>query len=540
MNSATRPDVPKPFQARISAARKAIARNPRNAVSLLALAEELIEIGHNEAASHILSEARSLLSYNQNSLLKLSILLDVLGDRQASIEAAYAASTLSTADSNVELHLGTLLMAENRMREAVEPLARHVNLPGVRAVGWYKLSVALHQSGELRRAIEAAERAVTLDRTEAHYVLHAQALLSVMGRFGDAIEMITGFLAVDDSHPGLWRSLSGLYEVLGEMPAALEAAERAVALAPDDAALRAHRDHVLGLAGSIGIPSQDIATWSLRDGPRRPDAVVAEPHPVRLLLAWSRKISHLVVWEMQTRFAHSRLGYVWGVAEPIGHVATIGVVFAIANSGAPPIGDNLFLYYVTGVCLYMSFQRGSDDTAATLGVSRSLLMLPNIRPFDAVIARTSVSGITDIISLIVLIGGLAIAMGSQFWPVDFAVCLAAIALSIFLGCGVGMVNMVIRNYVSSWEYVWQFASRFLYFISGIYFSPLSMPNEFRDILIWNPILQIIELFRSGFYANYDPPWLSISYTVICVGAIFLLGLALQRLVLRKLLAGVAG
>jgi len=540
MTLSSTPHIPQFFRARYEAALEAAKRDPRNAPAMLTLAEEVAGAGHTSAAATILNETRPLLGQNHGALLRTSILLDSVGDKKAAIEAAYAASALRPTDSAGELHLGALLMGENRMREAVEPLARHVSLPGTRANGWYMLSVALHQSGELRRAIEAGERAVALDPTEAQYVLHTQALLSVLGRFGDAVEMITTFLAVDARHASLWRSLSGLHEVLGDMPAALDTAERAVALAPEDAAIRAHRDHVLALSGPAWAPSQDMAAWSLRDGPRRRDAVVAKPHPVRLFSAWCRKISHLMVWEMQTRFAHSRLGYVWGVAEPIGHVATIGVVFAIANSGVPPVGDNLFLYYVTGVCLYMGFQRGAEETAATLAASRSLLMLPNVRPLDAIVARTGVSGLTDAISLIVLVGGLGLTMGSQVWPTDFAVCMLSILLAMLMGCGTGMVNMVIRSFFSSWEYIWQFVSRFLYFLSGIYFSPLAMPNELREILIWNPMLQIIELFRSGFYPGYDPPWLDISYTVSFVGLTLLFGLALQRVVLRRLLAGVAG
>ena len=532
--------IPDPFVPRYNEARDALARDLRNAPIMLNFAQEMAQHGYHDATASIIAEMRPLLRQNHSALLLASTILDGIGIRSAAIEVAQAASALRPTDSAGELHLGTLLMAEGRIAEAVEPLARHVNLPGAQPRGWYMLSVALHQSGQLRRAIEAGERAVALDSGEVQYTLHTQALLSVLGRFGDAVDMIQTFLASDPSHASLWRSLSGLHEVLGELPAALDAADRAVDLAPDDAAMRAHRDHVYALAGPSTASAQDIATWSLRDGPRRRDAITVHPSPFRLFWAWCKKICHLMTWEIQTRFSHSRLGYVWGIAEPIGHVATIGVVFAIANSGSPPVGDNLFLYYVTGVCLYMGFQRGSEDVASTLAANRSHLMLPNVRPLDLILARSGISVMTDVLSLIVLVGGLGLAMGSQIIPQDFFVCATAVMLASLLGCGIGMINMAIRSQFASWEYIWQFISRFLYFLSGIYFSPLNMPNEIREILIWNPVLQIIELFRHGFYSEYNPPWLNLYYTITFISITLSFGLVLQRLLLRRFLAGIAG
>jgi len=51
----------------------------------------------------------------------------------------------------------------------------------------------------------------------------------------------------------------------------------------------------------------------------------------------------------------------------------------------------------------------------------------------------------------------------------------------------------------------------------------------RDYLAWNPILQCVEFFRTGFYYKYDPHWLNISYLLIWVLASLCIGFALGRL-----------
>jgi capsular polysaccharide transport system permease protein len=61
-----------------------------------------------------------------------------------------------------------------------------------------------------------------------------------------------------------------------------------------------------------------------------------------------------------------------------------------------------------------------------------------------------------------------------------------------------------------------------------------MPEQVRDILKWNPVLQGLELFRSGFFPDYEPYWLDIPYLCACSFGSFLLGLALVRVLRRHL------
>ncbi len=532
--------LPAGLRAQLAEALGAVTRDARNMPAVIRVAKDMLATDHAAVAIAAARHVAPLAAGSHAALLDLSLVFDAAGARADAIEAALAAHQLRPDDSAGELHLGSLLMAEGRHREAGEYLARHANLPGAKPEGWYMLSVALHMTGDLRRAVHAGERAFELNPGHPDYALHTAGIMGVLGRFGDAVSLLKRFLEEHPDHPRAWRSLSGMQEVTGDVDAAFASAERALALAPDDEALRTHRDHMAALAGPSAVSAGAVAEWATRQGPRRQAVVPRQPNPWQLVSAWGRKIVTLMLWEMQTRFAHSKLGYLWGIVEPMGHVATIGVVFALASSGQPPVGDNLFLYYVTGVCLYMAFQRGSEDTANAMAASRTALMLPNVRPLDVILARVGVTGITDAISLIVLVVGLGLVAGSQIWPRDPALCIAAFALTVALGCGTGMINMAIRSYIASWEYIWQFVSRFLYFLSGIYYSPLAMPNAIRDILVWNPVLQVIELFRAGFYPSYEPPWLDVPYIIAFVAMMLLVGLALQRVVLRRLLAGVAG
>ena len=37
------------------------------------------------------------------------------------------------------------------------------------------------------------------------------------------------------------------------------------------------------------------------------------------------------------------------------------------------------------------------------------------------------------------------------------------------------------------------------------------PEQYRNILLYNPLVHVLSMMRSGFYATYDAPYASASY-----------------------------
>jgi capsular polysaccharide transport system permease protein len=70
--------------------------------------------------------------------------------------------------------------------------------------------------------------------------------------------------------------------------------------------------------------------------------------------------------------------------------------------------------------------------------------------------------------------------------------------------------------------------------TGIFYVPAAMPDRMRDILVWNPVLQAIDWFRSGFFPIYDPHWLDWRYVVILALLALFAGIGLERGVRRRL------
>jgi capsular polysaccharide transport system permease protein len=112
-------------------------------------------------------------------------------------------------------------------------------------------------------------------------------------------------------------------------------------------------------------------------------------------------------------------------------------------------------------------------------------------------------------------------------------CLALLATAA-LGCGVGFVNAVLGAQCRSWDKIWAQATRILYFASGIFYVPGMMPDWIRAILVWNPLLQAIDWFRTGFFAAYQPHWLDRFYLVGAATVALLAGFGAERALRRRL------
>jgi capsular polysaccharide transport system permease protein len=189
----------------------------------------------------------------------------------------------------------------------------------------------------------------------------------------------------------------------------------------------------------------------------------------------------------------------------------------------------------TGLIPYHVFVHASTGMSHALINNAPLLQLPPVSSFDVIAARGLLEVMTDVVVAIVLLAGF-LAIGLRAMPDDLWEASLAVLAIAACGCGIGFVNAVVTVFWRSWEKTYAQLTRLLYFVSGIFYAPGMMPDWVRDILIWNPLLHAIDWFRSGFFEMYRPHWLDRSYVAVVAIVTLLVGLALHRLMRRKLSA----
>jgi capsular polysaccharide transport system permease protein len=260
--------------------------------------------------------------------------------------------------------------------------------------------------------------------------------------------------------------------------------------------------------------SEEPVTWSAR----RDDAFAVQ----------RRVVVALIHREILSRFGRSALGFLWAVLNPLLTIALLTFLFTFLQRRAP-IGDNFVLFYATGIIPYMTFRFTSLRGFGAFASNVSLFEFPTVKPLDALISRALLEFWT-----MVVVGVIVFFI---VWLLDFggiprqmAPLLAAYGLIASFGFGISVLNACLETFFNSWSRIYRVVVMMMFYTSGIFFVPDFVPEQIRQVIAWNPLLHIIELYRSAFYAGYGSGTFDQSYVLWWSLGVVPLGMALERVV----------
>ncbi|MGH7097674.1 MAG: tetratricopeptide repeat protein [Stellaceae bacterium] len=490
----------------------------------------LEQTGRPAEAAFYLSRAAQAAPENSTVWRRLSAVLWTRGERDGAVASAVQAWRLAPDERESARHAAELLLRSERLEEAVGILDAIIRADPADAAAWRALSAAEMLRGDPAAVLAAIDEALTLAPEEAEYHLHRAGLLLRLARPAAAADACGRAIALDPANAAARRAQFAAFCEAGRTIEALALGGALIHEAPED------RDHAEALRHvlnrRLGAAEGDRAVFD-RNAPRPP----RQPRPPRTsfsaLLTQLRVLHALIIRETRTRFGESRLGYGWALLEPILHILMLSLFFAVLMHGQPPIGRYFFIFYYTGIIPYHLFVHTSSSMTYAITSNGSLLQLPLVSTFDVVLARGLLELATDLVVAVILLAGFT-AIGQRAVPSDLGGVGAALLAVWLFACGIGFLNAVITAFWKGWDKIWAQVTRILYFISGIFYVPANMPDWIRHILVWNPVLQAVDWFRTSFFEGYDPHWLDRSYLVVLALWTLLVGVALERRLRRRL------
>jgi capsular polysaccharide transport system permease protein len=75
----------------------------------------------------------------------------------------------------------------------------------------------------------------------------------------------------------------------------------------------------------------------------------------------------------------------------------------------------------------------------------------------------------------------------------------------------------------------------LFLSSGLFFTAEMLPASARELLLYNPILHMIEMLRSAFFVQFDSRYADPGYAIASAVIVLCLGLLIQRALNRRVL-----
>jgi capsular polysaccharide transport system permease protein len=242
-----------------------------------------------------------------------------------------------------------------------------------------------------------------------------------------------------------------------------------------------------------------------------------------------RVIWALTMREVITRFGREGLGAFWLIAEPSMFIVGVMIIFsAVDGSSAYSVAEYLAVSYPT----LMFWRNGTGRVTKAIEVNRALLHHQPIRPMDIIYARILLefSGSAGAFIILYLI---FVAVGICTWPADVLTMTLGYFVVILFSFAFVLIMAALAELNETVERISHIVLYLMLPFSGVFLPLYRAPAEFRDILIYFPLVDAVEYFHHGYYGARMPTYYDLGYTLFVIAAMLLFGFALTNIAIRK-------
>ena len=207
-----------------------------------------------------------------------------------------------------------------------------------------------------------------------------------------------------------------------------------------------------------------------------------------------RDLIYFLVWrDIKALYAQTILGFSWAILQPLIQIVLFTVIFGkiarVSTDGIP-----YFLFSSVAIIPWTYLSQSLTTSSQSLVTGINLLdkvYFPRlIYPITPVLAKLVDFGVSLIIILIVSL----VYKVSPTWNLLFLPLFVLLMMSISAGIGFWLSAMAIR--FRDVKHAMPFAIRMLMYTAPIVYSASSIPQTYRFFYSLNPLVGVIEGFRS--------------------------------------------
>lgn len=239
-----------------------------------------------------------------------------------------------------------------------------------------------------------------------------------------------------------------------------------------------------------------------------------------------RVLGALMMREILTRYGRDNLGFLWLFVEPM--IFTLGVVSLWSAAGLNH-GSSIPIvaFGITGYSSVLVWRNCATRCCMALQPNMNLLYHRNVKVIDFFLTRVAleVAGATS--SFVIL----SIIFITAEWmqpPVDILKVFFGWMMMVWFGLALAIILGAATAYSDIFEKLWHPTSYLLFPLSGAAFMVDWLPPQFRDFVLYLPMVHGVELLREGYFGNAvrthaDPAYMA----VVCL-CMTLIGLAMTH------------
>jgi capsular polysaccharide transport system permease protein len=243
----------------------------------------------------------------------------------------------------------------------------------------------------------------------------------------------------------------------------------------------------------------------------------------------------LFLREAVTRLAAGRAAWVWLLFEPLAYLMFLMTLFGFVYH-KQIAGVDGAMFVVTGLLGFYFARNTFLRSMEAIHANGALFTYRQVHPIDTVLVRAALEGFLTLITAVLLLTGASLFHYDVF-PSDPLMVMAAVCGLWLCGLGLGLILSAVTKLVSELGKVVNILVTPLYFISGVMIPASTIPQPYRDYLLFNPFLHGLETLRGAYFAQFHVvPEVSLAYVYEFALVTIFLGLMLHLRFSRHLVA----
>jgi len=237
-----------------------------------------------------------------------------------------------------------------------------------------------------------------------------------------------------------------------------------------------------------------------------------------------RVVGALMMREGMLRYGHESLGFFWVMGEPL--FLTVGVMGMWTITGATHgHGVGIVPFALSGYMMITLWRHMTGRAVHSIRINAGLLFHRNIRLLDILIARAMLE-ILGILTAFFIAWVPLTLLGVMEPMSDPLAFVGGYLLQAWFSFAVGMI---IASLSEMWAPVEQFVPPLLYIslpFTGIFAMASWIPQQWREPLLWSPLVSNIEMVRGGMFSADTTTYSYPLYVVLWCLALTAIGLPL--------------
>ena len=241
-------------------------------------------------------------------------------------------------------------------------------------------------------------------------------------------------------------------------------------------------------------------------------------------------LEQLVRKNFSAQYKDSYLGILWSVLRPLFMVIVLTIVFSTIFSGRI---QNYPVYMLAGRSIFRFFTATCGRSMSSLKNNKQILLQKPVPKYIFVLANVISELLNFIISLL-LLSVIMVATHAPFYFSLIPLAIIPVFSLVVMVTGISLILSVVSVYYSDIQHLWYVFTQVVMYASAIFYPIDIIPEPYRQVIMLNPLLWVIDQFRHFVVFGDFPDPLNVVNSYLLSFIILVAGIIIFRKYSEKL------